>query len=140
VVIAIWGSNGFPWWVVATAAGLFAPFFMPRILKWAGKPEMENPPVKTHYVLDRFGELTIIVLAEFFLKAALGAAERESYLITSFYGLGLLVISVGIWWLFLTIWTTPPLPEAMPDLGFGSTCIIPSWRHWQLMVWQEPKC
>ena len=100
VVIAIWSPSGFPWWALATAAGLFAPFFMPRILKWAGKPEMEKPPVKSHYVLDRFGELTIIVLGEFFLKAALGAAERESYLLTSFYGLGLLVISVGIWWLY----------------------------------------
>jgi len=100
VVIAIWSPSGFPWWALATAAGLFAPFFMPRILKWAGKSEMEKPPVKSHYVLDRFGELTIIVLGEFFLKAALGAAERESYLLTSFYGLGLLVISVGIWWLY----------------------------------------
>ena len=100
VVIAIWSPSGFPWWALATAAGLFAPFFMPRILKWAGKSEMEKPPVKSHYVLDRFGELTIIVLGEFFLKAALGAAERESFLLTSFYGLGLLVISVGIWWLY----------------------------------------
>ena len=100
VVIAILEPNGFPWWAVATAVGLFAPFFMPRLLKLAGKSEMEKPPVKSHYVLDRFGELTIIVLGEFFLKAALGAAERESYLLTSFYGMGLLVISVCLWWLY----------------------------------------
>ena len=100
VVIALWKPGGFPWWALATSVGLFAPFFIPRIQKWVGKTEVEKPPVKTDYVLDRFGELTIIVLGEFFLKAALGAAERESYLLTSFYGLVLLVISVGIWWLY----------------------------------------
>ena len=77
VAIALAEPHGFPWWAVATSVGLFAPFFMPRILKWAGKSAMEKPPVKNHYVLDRFGELTIIVLGEFFLKAALGAAERK---------------------------------------------------------------
>lgn len=100
VVIALAEPHGFPWWAVATALGLFAPFFMPRILKLAGKPAMEKPPVKTDYVLDRFGELTIIVLGEFFLKAALGAADRESYTLTTLYGVGLLVISVGVWWLY----------------------------------------
>jgi low temperature requirement protein LtrA len=75
--IALWEPTGFPWWAVATAMGLFAPFFMPHILKWVGRPAMDKPPVKAHYVLDRFGELTIIVLGEFFLKAALGAAERS---------------------------------------------------------------
>ena len=100
VVIALWKPGGFPWWAVATSLGLFALFIIPKIQKWAGKTEVEKPPVKTDYVLDRFGVLAIIVLGEFFLKAALGAAERESYLLTSFYGLGLLVISVGIWWLY----------------------------------------
>lgn len=89
VVIALWNPGGFPWWAVATSLGLFAPFIIPKIQKWAGKTEVEKPPVKTHYVLG-----------EFFLKAALGAAERESYLLTSFYGLGLMVISVGLWWLY----------------------------------------
>ena len=100
VVIALAESHGFPWWAVATALGLFAPFFIPRILKLAGKPVMEKPPVKTDYVRDRFGELTIIVLGEFFLKAALGAADRESYTLTTLYGVGLLLISVGVWWLY----------------------------------------
>jgi low temperature requirement protein LtrA len=98
--IALWEPTGFPWWAVATAMGLFAPFFMPHILKWVGRPAMDKPPVKAHYVLDRFGELTIIVLGEFFLKAALGAAERESYLLTTLYGLALLGTSVGLWWLY----------------------------------------
>jgi low temperature requirement protein LtrA len=98
--IALWEPTGFPWWAVATALGLFAPFFMPQILKWAGQQAMDKPPVKAHYVLDRFGELTIIVLGEFFLKAALGAAERESYFLTTLYCLTLLGTSVGLWWLY----------------------------------------
>jgi low temperature requirement protein LtrA len=98
--IALWEPTGFPWWAAATAIGLLAPFFMPQILKWVGRPAMDKPPVKAHYVLDRFGELTIIVLGEFFLKAALGAAERESYFLTTLYGLGLLGTSVGLWWLY----------------------------------------
>ncbi len=100
LVIALFQPFGFPWWAVATALGLVAPFIIPRIFKWLDRPEMEKPPVKTHYVLDRFGELTIIVLGEFFLKAALGASERENYLLTTFHGVWLLMISVGLWWLY----------------------------------------
>ncbi len=100
VVIALWEPLGFPWWAAATALGLFAPFLIPRILKWFGQPATEKPPVKYHYVLGRFGELTIILLGEFFIKAALGAAERESYTLTTLYGVGLVVISVGLWWLY----------------------------------------
>jgi low temperature requirement protein LtrA len=100
VAIALWEPQGFPWWAVATGMGLIAPFILPRILKWTGQPELEGPPLKVHYVLDRFGELTIIVLGEFFLKAALSAGERESYVFTTFYGVSLLAVSVGLWWLY----------------------------------------
>ena len=100
VVIAIWQPLDFALWAVATSIGLFAPFFMPRLLRLAGRPEMVKPEVKNHYVRHRFGEVTIIVLGEFFLKAALGASDRESYLLTTFYGIGLLLISVGVWWLY----------------------------------------
>ena len=100
VVIALWDPLGYAWWAVAIALSFFAPFFMPRIMKWGGRPEMEEPPVKSQYVLDRFGELTLIVVGEFFLEAALDAAERESYLLTALYGLSLLMISGGLWWLY----------------------------------------
>jgi low temperature requirement protein LtrA len=85
---------------VATGLGLLAPFAIPWIGKLLGREPADKPPVKPHYVLDRFGELTIIVLGEFFLKAALGAAERESYLLSTFYGVSLLGVSVGLWWLY----------------------------------------
>ena len=100
VVIALWEPQGFPWWAVATGMGLLAPFVIPWIGKLLGRTPAPMPPVKPHYVLDRFGELTIIVLGEFFLKAALGAAERESYLLPTFYGVSLLAVSVGLWWLY----------------------------------------
>ena len=98
--IALLEPTGYAWWAVATVLGLLAPFFMPRIRKWAGVPAMDMPPVKAHYVLHRLGELTIIVLGEFFLKAALGAGELESYRLTTFYGVALLAVSVGLWWLY----------------------------------------
>jgi low temperature requirement protein LtrA len=98
--IALLEPFAYSWWAIATALGLLSPFILPRILRQAGLSEKDLPPVKAHYVLDRFGELTIIVLGEFFLKAALGAAERESHRLTTFYGLALLTVSVGLWWLY----------------------------------------
>jgi low temperature requirement protein LtrA len=98
--IALWEPTGLPWWAAATALGLLAPFAVPWIVNWLGREPLAKPPIKTHYVLDRFGELTIIVLGEFFLKAAIGAAERENYTLTTLLGLALLGISVGLWWLY----------------------------------------
>jgi len=100
VFIAFLEPQGYLWWAAAIILGLFAPFAIPILIKWIRQSEVKMPPVKTHYVLDRFGELTIIVLGEFFLKAAMGAADRESYKLTTFKGLGLLMISVGVWWLY----------------------------------------
>jgi len=100
VAIALWEPYGFAWWAVATGLGLLAPFVIPWLGNLLGRSPATRPPLKDHYVLDRFGELTIIVLGEFFLKAALGASEREGHVYTTFYGLGLLGISVGLWWLY----------------------------------------
>ena len=98
--IALLEPFGYTSWAIATALGLLSPFVVPQIMRRAGLSEEDIPPIKAHYVLDRFGELTIIVLGEFFLKAALGAAERESHRLTTFYGLALLAVSVGLWWLY----------------------------------------
>jgi low temperature requirement protein LtrA len=48
----------------------------------------------------RFGELTIIVLGEFFIKLATSSAGRELELFNFYLGLGLLGISVSLWWLY----------------------------------------
>jgi low temperature requirement protein LtrA len=100
VAIALREPHGFAWWGVATAVGLLAPLIVPSVLEWAGRSELNRPPLKIQYVLDRFGELTIIVLGEFLLKAALSAAERETHLLTTLYGVSLLGVSVGLWWLY----------------------------------------
>ena len=100
IVIALANPQGYYWWALATGLGLLAPFFMPRILRSLGRDELAKPPVKSHYVLDRFGELTIIVLGEFFIKAVLTADEHVGTLLTTFYGVSLLMVSVGVWWLY----------------------------------------
>jgi len=51
-------------------------------------------------MLHRFGELTIIVLGEFFLKVIITASEREVYLVTMLNFFLLLSISTGLWWLY----------------------------------------
>lgn len=56
--------------------------------------------MKKHYIRHRFGELTIIVLGEFFIKVISSASEREVYLVTMIYFILLLSISTGLWWLY----------------------------------------
>jgi low temperature requirement protein LtrA len=58
------------------------------------------PPSKYHYLLHRFGELSIIVLGEFFIKLATSSADREFSSSSIFIGLCLLGISVSLWWLY----------------------------------------
>jgi low temperature requirement protein LtrA len=50
--------------------------------------------------MHRFGELTIIVLGEFFLKLALGAPEMTPEPFNIYTGLCLLGISLSLWWLY----------------------------------------
>ena len=58
------------------------------------------PPTKHHYMVHRFGELTIIVLGEFFIKL-ITTWEGEELQWFNFYVLMcLLGISVSIWWLY----------------------------------------
>ena len=56
--------------------------------------------MKKDYMRHRFGELTIIVLGEFFIKVITSASERQVYLVTLLYFFLLLSISIGLWWLY----------------------------------------
>ena len=56
--------------------------------------------MKEQYMRHRFGELTIIVLGEFFIKVITSASERQVYLVTLLYFFLLLSISIGLWWLY----------------------------------------
>ena len=50
--------------------------------------------------MNRFGELTIIVLGEFFIKLVTSSAGRELTTTNYLIGTGLLGISVSLWWLY----------------------------------------
>ena len=48
----------------------------------------------------RFGELTIIVLGEFFIKVITSASDREIYPVTLLFFILMLGISTSLWWLY----------------------------------------
>jgi len=58
---------------------------MPLVQSRAKKWSFEKPPMKKHYMRHRFGELTIIVLGEFFIKVITSASDRDIYLVTMLY-------------------------------------------------------
>ena len=66
----------------------------------SGRSAQQGPPVKYLFTLHRFGELTIIVLGEFFIKLVTSSAGRELAPVNYFIGAGLLSISVSLWWLY----------------------------------------
>jgi low temperature requirement protein LtrA len=51
-------------------------------------------------MLHRFGELTIIVLGEFFIKLIASSSGREPLPFNFFLGFCLLLISVSLWWIY----------------------------------------
>ena len=85
---------------LVTALSLFMPALIRLARKLRGVPEFVMPPAKHHYMMHRFGELTIIVLGEFFIKLATTTELRELSGANLYFGLCLLGISVSIWWLY----------------------------------------
>jgi low temperature requirement protein LtrA len=85
---------------LVTALSLFMPALIRLARKLRGVPELVMPPAKHHYMMHRFGELTIIVLGEFFIKLATTTELRELSAANLYFGLCLLGISVSIWWLY----------------------------------------
>ena len=82
------------------AISIFTPLIMRGLRQARRKPLAEHPPTKHHYLMHRFGELTIIVLGEFFIKLITDSAGRELVAANFFIGACLLGISVSIWWLY----------------------------------------
>ncbi len=83
-----------------TAISVLAPAYLRWWRQWRGKPEFSHPTTKYHYMLHRFGELTIIVLGEFFIKLITSSSGRELGAFNIFLGALLLSISVSLWWLY----------------------------------------
>jgi low temperature requirement protein LtrA len=87
-------------WGVATVLGVLAPLIMHIFRRVTGRSESPHPPIKHHFTQHRFGELTIIVLGEFFIKLVTGSEGRVLEVANLFVGLCLLGISVSLWWLY----------------------------------------
>ena len=98
--IALVAPTNLALWGVATFAGVLAPLFIKGLHLITGRPEPLQPPVKHHYLMHRFGELTIIVLGEFFIKLATSSAGRELKAFNLYLGFCLLGVSVSLWWLY----------------------------------------
>ena len=98
--IAIFAPTNFLLWALISAFGLLIQAIVPVIQSISNKQSIETPPIKKHFMLHRFGELTIIVLGEFFLIVIITASEREVYLVTMLNFFLLLSISTGLWWLY----------------------------------------
>lgn len=100
VVIALFAPTNFVFWIIPTLLGFAAPFLIPRLHDLLKQPPVAKPALKIHYLLDRVGELTIIVLGEFFIKAVTSAADIEMSLATYVNAFLLIAISLAIWWLY----------------------------------------
>jgi low temperature requirement protein LtrA len=86
------------------------------------------PPIKYHFTLHRFGELTIIVLGELFIKLVTSSEGRELTVINYFMGAGILAISVSLWWLYFDHLEHANLAQA------GSKLWIWAYGHFPFMV------
>jgi low temperature requirement protein LtrA len=98
--IAIFAPTNFLLWALIAAFGILIQAIMPIVQTISNKPSIQTPPMKKDYMRHRFGELTIIVLGEFFIKVITSASEREVYLVTMLNFFLLLSISTGLWWLY----------------------------------------
>jgi low temperature requirement protein LtrA len=100
IVIAFIAPTNFWVWAVAISVTVLAPLIVHAMHRARGMAPPHHPPAKHHYVKHRFGELTIIVLGEFFIKIVTSSSGRELVLSSVFIGACLLGISVSMWWLY----------------------------------------
>jgi low temperature requirement protein LtrA len=100
IAIALFDPDNFWLWGLVIAIDIF----IPLLIRWShqvrGRPEPDHPPLKHHYMLHRFGELTIIVLGEFFIKLITSSSGLELQRFNFYLGVALLLISVSMWWLY----------------------------------------
>jgi len=100
IAIAFIGPTNFWLWGVAIVADVS----LPILIRWSRgvrkKSPPKLPPLKHHYMLHRFGELTIIVLGEFFIKLIASSSGEELQPFNFYMGACLLAISVSLWWLY----------------------------------------
>jgi low temperature requirement protein LtrA len=100
IAIAFVAPSNMWLWLLPIVFGMLLPAISRFSHKISGKAELPGPPVKHLFTLHRFGELTIIVLGEFFIKLVASSAGRELAVVNYFIGACLLAISVSLWWLY----------------------------------------
>ena len=100
IAIAFIAPSNLWLWVLPIVIGMLLPLFIRLSHKITGRSNLPGPPIKYQFTLHRFGELTIIVLGEFFIKLVASSAGRELSIVNYFIGAGLLAISVSLWWLY----------------------------------------
>ena len=100
IVIALIAPTNFWLWGVVMLVGVLSPLIVRIIRDLTGRSEQSHPPTKYHFMLHRFGELTIIVLGEFFIKLVTTSEERELTTTNIYILLCLLAISITLWWLY----------------------------------------
>jgi low temperature requirement protein LtrA len=100
VAIALIAPSNYWLWGVAIAVDVFAPLIIRGSHQLRGRPQPDHPPLKHHYMLHRFGEITIIVLGEFFIKLITSSSGLELQSFNYYMVACLLLISVSMWWLY----------------------------------------
>lgn len=111
--------------VLIITLGAFAPSAIRRLHIATGRDHLPAPPIKHHFTLHRFGELTIIVLGEFFIKLVTSSSGRDLSLANYMIGAGLLAVSVGIWWLYFDHLEHANLAAAKAQTWFWSYSHLP---------------
>ena len=114
--------------------GSLTPWLIRLIHRATDRAHLPQPPLKHHFTLHRFGELTIIVLGEFFIKLVTSSSGRELTGVNYLIGAGLLGISVSLWWLYfdhlehanlaragtrIFVWTYSHLPFLAAITAYG---------------------
>ena len=87
-------------WTIPILIGTMSPLIIRLIQKALDHAKLAGPPIKYHFISNRFGELTIIVLGEFFIKLVTSSEGRELTAVNYMIGAFLLTISVSLWWLY----------------------------------------
>lgn len=111
--------------LVIIVLGALVPWIIRRLHIAVDRSHLPQPEIKYHFTLHRFGELTIIVLGEFFVKLVTSSSGRELALANYLIGIGLLGISFSLWWLYFDHLEHTSLHKDNPWLGLWMVTHLP---------------
>ena len=100
LLIATFAPENYWLWGLAAAIDIATPLLIRASHGIRKESQPAHPPEKHHYMRHRFGELTIIVLGEFFIKLIATSSSIEQTPFNFYLGTCLLLISLSIWWLY----------------------------------------